>query len=137
VARHNRGLMCARYDSVLDAARLKQFFNVRGLRDLVGPREVFPGSLAPLIRRPTEYACGDEAVPSREILTGHFGLLPHWAKDHKLARSTYNASGSVLTVRWSSAATTPRHTFVSLGGASSASGPHRDRLRWSKLRVVW
>jgi putative SOS response-associated peptidase YedK len=91
--------MCARYDSVLDAARLKQFFNVRGLRDLVGPREVFPGSLAPLIRRPTEYACGDEAVPSREILTGHFGLLPHWAKDHKLARSTYNARSETVATK--------------------------------------
>jgi putative SOS response-associated peptidase YedK len=91
--------MCARYDSVLDAARLKQFFNVRGLRDLVGPREVFPGSLAPFIRRPAEYGRGDDAVPAREILTGHFGLLPHWAKDHKLARSTYNARSETVATK--------------------------------------
>jgi len=30
-------------------------------------------------------------VPGREALPGQFGLLPHWAKDDKLGRRTFNA----------------------------------------------
>lgn len=90
--------MCARYHSVLDAARLKQFFGIRGLRDVVGAAEVFPGTSAPFIRRPREYGSGgDDAVADREVLMGRFGLLPHWAKDEKLAKSTYNARSETIT----------------------------------------
>lgn len=84
---------------MLDAARLKQFFGIRGLRDLAGAPEVFPGSVAPFIRRSLEYGCGDEAVPNREVLSGRFGLLPHWAKDDKLARSTYNARSETVATK--------------------------------------
>jgi putative SOS response-associated peptidase YedK len=84
--------MCARYHSVLDAARLQQFFRVRGLADIMAAQpEVFPGGAAPFIRRPREFSSGDDAVPEREAVLGVFGLLPYWAKDEKLARSTYNA----------------------------------------------
>jgi len=34
---------------------------------------------------------GDEAVPQHEALLGSFGLIPHWAKDNKIARQSYNA----------------------------------------------
>lgn len=88
--------MCARYHSVLDAARLQQFFKVRGLRDLVVNQEVFPGGSAPFIRRPRERASGDDAVPDRELVVGRFGLLPHWAKDEKLCKSTYNARSETV-----------------------------------------
>jgi putative SOS response-associated peptidase YedK len=89
--------MCARYHSVLDAARLRQFFKVRGLVDIMAAQaEVFPGAAAPFIRRPPERSSGDEAVPEREALVGVFGLLPHWAKDEKLARSTYNARSETV-----------------------------------------
>jgi len=89
--------MCARYHSVLDAARLQQFFKVRGLADILGAQpEVFPGVAAPFIRRPREFSSGDEAVPEREVLVGVFGLLPYWAKDDKLARSTYNARSETV-----------------------------------------
>jgi putative SOS response-associated peptidase YedK len=90
--------MCARYHSVLNASRLQQFFRVRGLRDFNQKAEVFPGLSAPFIRRPREYGSGDEAVHDHEVLVGRFGLLPHWAKDDKLCKSTYNArSESVAT----------------------------------------
>jgi putative SOS response-associated peptidase YedK len=90
--------MCARYHSVLDAARLQQFFRVKGLPDLMAAQaEVFPGGMAPFIRRPPEHSSGDEAVPAQEVLAGLFGLLPHWAKDEKLARSTYNARSETVT----------------------------------------
>ncbi len=92
--------MCARYKSVLDAARLQQFFRINGLRDIMNARdEVFPGYAAPFIRRPPERDSGDEAVPEREALVGLFGLLPYWAKDEKLARSTYNARSETVATR--------------------------------------
>ena len=78
--------MCARYHSVLDAARLKQFFKSRIARDIADLKaDVFPGYSAPFIRRPPERESGDDAVPEREVLVGLFGLLPHWAKDEKLS----------------------------------------------------
>ena len=43
------------------------------------------------IRRPAEADVGDEAVPEREALAGQFGLVPHWAKDEKFGRLTFNA----------------------------------------------
>jgi putative SOS response-associated peptidase YedK len=88
--------MCARYHSVVDAARLKQFFKIQGLRDLVVKQEVFPGGSAPFIRRPREWGSGDEAVPEREVIVGRFGLLPHWAKDEKVCKSTYNARSETV-----------------------------------------
>lgn len=52
--------MCARYHSVLDAARLKQFFKIGGLRDIMAAKdEVFPGYAAPFIRRPPERESGE------------------------------------------------------------------------------
>lgn len=92
--------MCARYHSVLDASRLKQFFKIQGLKDFAAPKpEVFPGYAAPFIRRPREYGGGDDAIPEREVLLGRFGLLPHWARDEKLAKSTYNARSETVAVK--------------------------------------
>lgn len=91
--------MCARYHSVLDASRLKQFFKLQGLTDFAAQAAVFPGYIAPFIRRPREYDAGDDAVPHREVLLGRFGLLPHWATDEKLAKSTYNARSETVAVK--------------------------------------
>jgi putative SOS response-associated peptidase YedK len=92
--------VCARYHSVLDASRLKQFFKVAidvGLPTF--KLDVFPGLQAPFIRRPRERDSGDEAVPDREALAGVFGLLPHWAKDQKLTKATYNARSETVAAK--------------------------------------
>ena len=92
--------MCARYHSVLDAARLKQFFKSRIARDIADLKaDVFPGYSAPFIRTPPERESGDDAVPDREALVGLFGLLPHWAKDEKLAKNTYNARSETVAAK--------------------------------------
>lgn len=91
--------MRALRDSVLNASRLQQFFRVKGLRDLAQKREVFPGLSAPFIRRPKKYGVDDDAVPDREVLVGRFGLLPHWAKDEKLCKSTYNARSETVATK--------------------------------------
>jgi putative SOS response-associated peptidase YedK len=39
---------------------------------------------------------GDDAVPESEALSGLFGLVPHWATDTKITRSTYNARSETV-----------------------------------------
>lgn len=73
-------------------------FNVQ-LPLFTGVYDVWPTYQALFIRRPREADAGDEAVPDSEALAGQFGLLPHWAKDEKFGRPTYNALGTLLTVR--------------------------------------
>lgn len=58
--------------------------------------DIWPGYNALMIRRPREAGVGDESVPEREGVIGQFGLLPHWAKDTKLGRSTYNARSETV-----------------------------------------
>jgi putative SOS response-associated peptidase YedK len=56
------------------------------------PDEAYPGYLAPLaVRSHTSgrVACG----------LASFGLVPHWAKDSKISRHTYNARVETVTVK--------------------------------------
>jgi putative SOS response-associated peptidase YedK len=66
-------------------------------RPPLGPIHVWPGYRAPFIRRPPDAGSGDAVVLPHEVLPGVFGLLPRWAKDEKLARSTYNARSETVT----------------------------------------
>lgn len=92
--------MCARYRSVRDAAKLKTFFKASRHEPLPELKpEVFPGLAAPFIRRPKEWDSGDEEVPEREVVVGLFGLLPHWAKDTRLTKSTYNARSETVATK--------------------------------------
>jgi putative SOS response-associated peptidase YedK len=89
--------MCSRYQSVRLDEDLRKIFKAAlsaGAGDL--KQDVFPGYTAPFIRRPRERDSGDEAVPDREARVGVFGLLPHWAKDAKLTKSTYNARSETV-----------------------------------------
>jgi putative SOS response-associated peptidase YedK len=90
--------MCARYHSVLDASRLKQFFKIKGIADLAQDKsEVFPGQMASFVRAG---AGGDGQDGSQaEVLIGVFGLLPHWTKDSKFAKSTYNARSETVSAK--------------------------------------
>ena len=53
--------------------------------------DVWPGYLSVFIRKPKEADSGNEAAPHRDALIGSFGMIPHWAKDAKGVKSTYNA----------------------------------------------
>ena len=83
-------LMCAHYESVKDPKRLQRYFDVAPPADM-GKTDVWPGYFSTFIRRPKEADSGDDAVPEREAMLGSFGMIPHWAKDAKVARRTYNA----------------------------------------------
>jgi putative SOS response-associated peptidase YedK len=84
--------MCVNYRPATPA-QLQNFFKVASYAqaddpesDDLGfqyPEESFPGYAAPLI-------LGKEAIKAC------FGLIPHWAKDSKLSRSTYNARSETV-----------------------------------------
>lgn len=86
--------MCAHYESIQNPKRLAEAFQVQtpaGVRS-----DVWPGYESIFIRRPKEADSGDEAVPKSEALAGMFGMIPHWAKDEKVARRTYNARSETV-----------------------------------------
>lgn len=89
--------MCSHYEAPKERARLTRRFKVQAPLDL-GKADVWPGYEAAFIRRPREAAMdtGDDAVPEREALTGKFGLIPHWAKDDKIGRQTFNARSETV-----------------------------------------
>jgi putative SOS response-associated peptidase YedK len=86
--------MCAHYESTTDRTRLRHHFGV-DLPEHVR-QDVWPGYISTFIRRHPNADVGDEAVPEREALAGSFGLIPHWAKDTKIARNTYNARSETV-----------------------------------------
>ena len=93
--------MCSRFNSVRHEGDLRRHFDV-ALQPAPAAelkKDVFPGYAAPFVRRPREWDSGDEAVPRREAVVGLFGLLPHWAKDEKLTKSTYNARSETVAVK--------------------------------------
>ena len=87
--------MCAHYESVNNPQRLAQAFQVtpvQGVKD-----DVWPTYPATFIRRPREAdGGGSVAASAREAVAGSFGLIPHWAKDIKIARQTYNARSETV-----------------------------------------
>jgi putative SOS response-associated peptidase YedK len=90
--------MCVHYENIKGSTRLTSHFGVGTPADL-GKADVWPGYEAVMVRRPREAGSGDEAVPQREALLGRFGLIPHWATDTKLTKSTYNARSETVAVK--------------------------------------
>lgn len=82
--------MCSHYEAVKDPKTYAEHFKAAppGAEFRV---DLWPGYVGAFIRRHPHADVGDDAVPEREGVAGVFGLVPHWATDLKLARSTYNA----------------------------------------------
>ncbi|MCZ2496826.1 SOS response-associated peptidase [Xylophilus sp. Kf1] len=87
--------MCSRYE-----APLRQLLQSRYPDAALPPdwdrTDIWPGYVAPFVRRPPERHSGDEAVPALEVRLGHFGLIPAWAKDDTIGRRTYNARSETV-----------------------------------------
>ena len=91
--------MCSHYKGVNDPKRFAKAFGV-ALPETLGIKvDLWPGYLGSFIRRPEHADVGDEAVPEREAMVGMFGLVPHWATDTKIARSTYNARSETVATK--------------------------------------
>ncbi len=87
--------MCSHYQAVKERERFFRRFGVAPPEDL-GKYDVWPGYSGLMLRRPRAHGAGDDAVPPVEALSGVFGLIPHWARDAKLARHTYNARSETV-----------------------------------------
>jgi putative SOS response-associated peptidase YedK len=82
--------MCAHYEGIQDPKTYVDWFRASA-PTVSGRTDLWPGYLGSFIRTHPQADVGDEAVPLGEGLSGVFGLIPHWAADTKIARSTYNA----------------------------------------------
>lgn len=87
--------MCSHYDPVIRPEKLKQHFGVSDPLPNSLKESVWPGYIGPFVRKHEFSDVGDDAVPSRELLVGSFGLVPSWA-DPKSAANTYNARSETV-----------------------------------------
>jgi putative SOS response-associated peptidase YedK len=87
--------MCSHYQAIKERERFLRLFGVYP-PDPEGKYDMWPGYTGVMVRRPRERDSGDDAVAAVEAVTGLFGLLPHWAKDAKLARNTFNARSETV-----------------------------------------
>jgi putative SOS response-associated peptidase YedK len=87
--------MCSHYQALKERDRYWRHFGVEPPSVIDRP-DMWPGYLGSFIRRHPQADVGDEAVPSREALPGLFGLVPHWSRDTKITRHTYNARSETV-----------------------------------------
>jgi len=87
--------MCSHYQALKERDKYFRYFGVEPPVD-PGKHDLWPGYLGAFIRRHPNADLGDEAVPPREALAGLFGLVPHWSRDTKIARHTFNARSETV-----------------------------------------
>lgn len=87
--------MCSHYESVKDRHTLKTHYKIDVIPDEVRT-DLWPTYMGIFVRKYEPDNADDKATPEREILLGSFGLIPHWATDTKIARSTYNARSETV-----------------------------------------
>ena len=107
--------MCAHYEALREWERYVKYFKIEQPQTAVQlPLHVFPTGMASMIRRPAELDSGDEAVPAHEVVLGHFGLLPGFAKEIKYGLRTYNARTETLDqlASFKYAWRKPRHCII-------------------------
>ena len=90
--------MCSHYQAVQAREKFMRHFGVTPPPE-PGKLDLWPGYLGSFIRRHPHADVGDEAVPPFEALNGLFGLVPHWATDTKITRSTYNCRSETAAVK--------------------------------------
>lgn len=86
--------MCSHYQAEKRRKQIEKHFGIKlppGWEPPPGGLHIYPTQRAPIIRRPPERESGDEAVPGFELVEGHFGLLPGFAKAVRYGLQTYNA----------------------------------------------
>lgn len=61
--------------------------------------DLWPGYHGSFVRGTDNAENLDDSLPTREVLTGSFGLIPGWSKDTKIARRCYNARSETAAVK--------------------------------------
>ncbi len=87
--------MCSHYQAVQERERFFRQFGVYPPDDN-GKLDLWPGYSGRMLRRPQTQDNGATPVPALEVQVGLFGLLPHWARDRKLVRNTFNARSETV-----------------------------------------
>jgi putative SOS response-associated peptidase YedK len=90
--------MCSHYQQVKEREKFLKVFGVEPPPE-DGKLDMWPGYLGSFIRKHPHSDVGDEAVPAAEALNGLFGLVPHWATDTKITKSTYNCRSETAAVK--------------------------------------
>ena len=90
--------MCSHYQALKERQRFYREFGVEPPPE-DGKLDMWPGYLGAFIRRHPQADAGDEAVPAAEAVNGLFGLVPHWATDTKITKSTYNCRSETAAVK--------------------------------------
>lgn len=85
--------MCSHYQGLKDQDRLRRELGI-GPVDPLPPLDIWPLFDGVYVRRDP-----DQAEHVRQGRVGQFGLLPHWAKDVKLGRQTYNARSETAAIK--------------------------------------
>ena len=93
--------MCSHYQAVKNAERLRRYFGISAsvTGEATLKADMWPGYLGSFIRSNPPANAGEEAVPGSEHLPGLFGLIPHWATDIKIVKSTFNARAETAAVK--------------------------------------
>lgn len=86
--------MCSHYTPVKSMTQLHDTFGVE-VPESMGKPDMWPGYEGVFIRPHPHADVGDEAVPAREAVLGHWGLIPHWSKDGKV-KGTFNARSETV-----------------------------------------
>lgn len=87
--------MCSHYQTPKQKEVYRRHFGVAPPLDL-GKHDMWPGYVGVFIRRHPHADAGDEAVPQAEAINGMFGLVPHWSRDTKISKRTYNARSETV-----------------------------------------
>ena len=81
--------MCSHYQALKEREKYLKVFGVEPPPE-DGKLDMWTGYLGAFIRKHPNADVGDDAVPKAEAVNGLFGLVPHWATDTKITKSTYN-----------------------------------------------
>lgn len=83
--------MCSHFESITDGGKLKKHFAASAVFT-EAKVDSWPGYSGVLVR-----SVADGKAPC-EARLGSFGLIPRWAEDTKITRSTYNARSETVTL---------------------------------------
>lgn len=90
--------MCSHYQALKEQDQYLRQFGVQAPLDPL-LYDIWPGYRGCFVRLQAPCAVGEPALPQRELVAALFGLIPHWAKDTRIARSTYNARSETVAAK--------------------------------------
>jgi len=90
--------VCSHYQQLKEREKFLKFFGVDPPPE-DGKLEMWPGYLGSFVRKHPHSDVDDHAVPATEALNGLFGMVPHWATDTKITKSTYNCRSETAAVK--------------------------------------